>query len=108
MNYLIKELRRHLWRTIASISGYIIAALFILLVLSVTRTNEKDSFGILKGTGTHFIVYIPSNASCCVSCDSEGASTGGSLFAEGVFTLMLNSDLITNIKKIDGVKDAAP
>lgn len=106
MNYLIKELRRHLWRTVASISGYIIAALFILLVLSVTRTNEKDSFGILKGTGTHFIVYIPSNTSCCVSCDSEGA--GGSLFAEGVFTLMLNSDLITSIKKIDGVKDAAP
>ena len=108
MNYLIKGLRRHLWRTVASISGYIIAALFILLVLSVTRTNEKDSFGILKGTGTHFIVFIPSNSSCCVSCDSEGASAGGSLFAEGVFTQMLNSDLITNIKKIDGVKDAAP
>jgi len=106
MNYVIKELRRHLWRTVASISGYVIAALFILLVLSVTRTNEKDSFGILKGTGTHFIVYIPSNTSCCVSCDSE--SSNGSLFAEGVFTLMLNSDLITSIKKIDGVKDAAP
>ena len=108
MKYLIKELRRHKWRTLASISGYVIAALFILLVLSVTRTNEKDSFGILKGTGTHFIVYIPSNTSCCVSCDSEGASSGGSLFAEGVFTLMLNSDLITSIKKIDGVRDAAP
>ena len=108
MNYVIKELHRHLWRTIASITGYIIATLFILLVLSVTRTIEKDSFGILKGTGTHFIVYIPSDASCCVSCDSEGASTGGSLFAEGVFTLMLNSDLITSIKKMDGVKDAAP
>ena len=108
MKYLIKELRRHLWRTVASISGYVIAALFILLVLSVTRSTDKDSFGILKGTGTHFIVYIPSNTSCCVSCDSEGASTGGTLFAEGVFTLMLNSDLITSIKKIDGVKDAAP
>lgn len=108
MKYLIKELRRHLWRTVSSISGYVIAALFILLVLSVTRTNEKDSFGILKGTGTHFIVFIPSNISCCVSCDSEGENAGGSLFAEGVFTLMLNSDLITSIKKIDGVRDAAP
>jgi putative ABC transport system permease protein len=108
MRYIIKELRRHSWRTLASISGYLIAALFILLVLSVTRTNEMDSFGILKGTGTHFIVYIPSNTSCCVSCDSEGASAGGTLFAEGVFTLMLNSDLITSIKKIDGVRDAAP
>jgi putative ABC transport system permease protein len=106
MNYVIKELRRHLWRTIAGISGYIIASLFILLILSVTRTNEKDSFRILKGTGTHFIVYIPSNISCCVSCDSE--SSNGSLFAEGVFTIMLNSDLITSIKEIPGVKDAAP
>ena len=106
MKYLIKELCRHLWRTVASISGYIIASLFILLVLSVTGTNEKDSFGILKGTGTHFIVYVPSNISCCVSCDSE--SSNGSLFAEGVLTIMLNSDLITSIKKIDGVRDAAP
>ncbi len=108
MKYLIKELRHHLWRTVAGISGYVIAALFILLVLSVTRTNEKDSFGILKGTGTHFIVYIPSNTSCCVSCDSEGAGAGGTLFAEGVSTLMLNSDLIASIKRIDGVRDAAP
>ena len=106
MNYLIKELRRHRWRTVAGISGYTVAALFIMLVISVTKTNEKDSFGLLKGTGTHFIVYIPSNTSCCVSCDSE--SSNGSLFAEGIFTLMLNSDLITSIKRINGVKDAAP
>ena len=105
MNYLIKELRRHYWRSIASIAGYFIATLFILLVLSVTGKNEKDSFGILKGTGTHFIVYIPTNASCCVSC--TGDSTSGSLFSEGVFTMMLDGDLITSIKKIDGVRDAA-
>jgi putative ABC transport system permease protein len=108
LRYLIKEFRRHSWRTVAGISGYIIASLFILLILSVTQANEKDSFGILKGTGTHFIVYIPSNISCCVSCDNDGESKGGSLFAEGVFTLMLTSDLISSIKKIDGVKDAAP
>jgi putative ABC transport system permease protein len=106
MTYLLKELRRHLWRTVAGISGYFIATLFILLVLSVTLTNEKDSIGILKGTGTHFIVFVPSNTSCCVSCDSE--SSNGSLFAEGVFTLMLNSDLISSIREINGVKDAAP
>jgi putative ABC transport system permease protein len=106
MNYLLKELLRHKWRTIAGITGYIIATLFILLVLSVSQSNEKDTLGILKGTGTHFIVYIPSNASCCVSCDSE--SSDGSLIAEGVHTLMLNSDLLTSIMEIDGVRDAAP
>ena len=106
MNYIIKELRRHKWRTIAGISGYFIATLFILLVLSVTFTNEKNTFGILKGTGTHFIVYIPSNTSCCKSCDTE--SSNGSLVAEGVYTLMLNSDLLASIKEIEGVRDAAP
>ncbi len=108
MNYLLKELRRHLWRTIAGITGYVIAAMFMLIIISVTKTNEKDSSGILKGTGTHFIVYVPSDVSCCVSCDSKDASTGGSLFAEGVSTIMLNSDLIASIKRIDGVRDAAP
>jgi putative ABC transport system permease protein len=108
MRYALKELLRHKWRTVAGISGYVLATIFILLVLSVTGTNEKDSFRILKGTGTHFIAYIPSNTSCCVSCDNEGTATGGSLFVEGVFTLMLNSDLITDIKKIAGVRDAAP
>jgi len=106
MNYIIKELRRHLGRTIASISGYIIATIFIMLILSVTGTDKESSTGILKGTGTHFIVYIPSNISCCVSCDNE--SNKGSLFAEGVNTIMLTSDVIDSIKKINGVKDAAP
>jgi putative ABC transport system permease protein len=103
MKYLIKELRRHLWRTIAGISGYIITALFIMLVLSVTGKNEKDSFGVLRGTGTHFIAYLPSDSTCCCS-----GKKNGSLFAEGVYTQMLNSDIITSIKKIDGVRDAAP
>ncbi len=106
MHYIIKELLRHKWRTAAGISGYIISTLFILLIISVNLTTEKDSFKILKGTGTHFIVYIPSNGACCVSCDTQ--SSNGSLIAEGVNTLMLNSDLLTAIKEIDGVRDAAP
>jgi putative ABC transport system permease protein len=106
MNYIIKELRRHRWRTVAGISGYVIATLFILLILSVTRASEKDSIGILRGTGTHFIVYIPSSAACCVSCDNE--SSDGSLVAEGVHTLMLNSDLLVSVKEINGVRDVAP
>jgi len=106
VKYLIKELRRHSARTIASISGYIISTVFILLSLSVALTNEKSSFGILKGTGTHFIVYIPTNTSCCVNCNNEDSK--GSLVAEGVNTIMLTSDLIDSVKKIKGVKDAAP
>jgi putative ABC transport system permease protein len=106
MNYLLKELLRHKWRTIAGISGYVIATLFILLIISVTTSSQKDSVGILKGTGTHFIVYVPSNTSCCVSCEKE--TSDGSLVAEGVNTLMLNSDLLVSIRNIDGVRDASP
>ena len=106
MNYIIKELRRHFGMTIASISGYIIATIFILLILSVNGTDSENSTRILKGTGTHFIVYIPSNISCCVSCDNEGNK--GSLIAEGVNTIMLTRDVIDSIKMINGVKDASP
>ncbi len=106
MNYIIKELLRHKWRTLAGITGYGVATLFILLVISVTFTGEKDSFGILKGTGTHFIVYIPTNTACCVSCDRESAD--GSLVAEGVNTMMLNSDLLETISHMEGVREAAP
>jgi len=109
MIYLFKELRRHLWRTVAGISGYAIAILFILLIISVTKSNEKDSLGILKGTGTHFIVYVPSNVSCCISTGcSDGSVSEGSLIAEGGYAMMLNSDLIGSIKEIEGVRDAAP
>ena len=109
MIYLFKELRRHLWRTVAGIGGYAIAILFILLILSVTRSGENDSVGILKGTGTHFIVYVPSNISCCVSngC-SDPSVSDGSLIAEGGYAMMLNSDLIGSIKEINGIRDAAP
>ena len=103
MNYLIKELNRHFWRTFTSISGYIIATLFILLFLSVTGTNEKDSFGILKTTGTHMIIYIPSSTGCCAS-----QSANGSIIADGVYTQMLNQDLLDSVKRIKGVRDAAP
>jgi putative ABC transport system permease protein len=106
MKYLLKELRRHAARTFASISGYAVSTVFILLVLSVTMTNERSSLGILKGTGTHFIVYIPTNTSCCVSCDKE--DSGGALTAEGVNTLMLTNDVIDSIRSINGVRDAAP
>jgi putative ABC transport system permease protein len=106
MKYLLKELYRHFGRTIAGISGYIISTIFFLLVLSVTLTNEKNSMGILKGTGTHFIVYVPTNTLCCVNCDSEESK--GALTAEGVNTIMLTDDLIDSVKNITGVRDAAP
>jgi ABC-type lipoprotein release transport system permease subunit len=103
MRYIFKELQRHFWRTFFSIIGYAIAAVFILIILCITGSNKKDSFGILKSTGTHFIIYIPTSTSCCSI--SKG---GGSVFAEGVKTMMLDNDLLRTIKNTEGIKDAAP
>lgn len=103
MRYVFKELRRHFWRTIFSIIGYAIASVFILIILCITGSNKKDSFGILQSTGTHFIVYIPTDGSCCPS-----NIVNGSVFAEGVKTMMLDRDMIRTIKNVEGVRDAAP
>jgi ABC-type lipoprotein release transport system permease subunit len=103
MKYVLKELRRHYWRTIFSIAGYAIASVFILIISCITGSNKNDSFGILKSTGTHFIVYIPSSGSCCTSNKANG-----SVFAEGVNTMMLDHDMIRTVKNVEGIKDAVP
>jgi ABC-type lipoprotein release transport system permease subunit len=103
MKYIFKELRRHYWRTIFSIIGYAIATIFILIILCISGANKKDSFGILKSTGTHFIVYIPTDSNCCANCNARGT-----VVAEGVKTMLLDGDMIRTIKNVKGVRDAAP
>ena len=103
MRYVLKELRRHRWRTFFSLAGYAVASVFILVILSITASNKKDSFGILQNTGTHFIVYIPSGEATCTS-----GSINSGVFAEGVRTMMMDSSIIRSIENVKGVKDAAP
>lgn len=102
MIYIFKELRRHKWRTIFSVTGYALATVFILLILSVADANKNDSYGVLQSTGTHFIVYIPTDANLCTSNIANG-----SVFAEGVKTMMLDHDMVRTIRNVEGVKDAA-
>jgi ABC-type lipoprotein release transport system permease subunit len=103
MKYVFKELRRHFCRTVFSIIGYATATVFILIILCINGSNKKDTFGILQSTGTHFIVYIPTDGSCCPS-----NIVNGSVVAEGVKTMMLDRDMIQTIKNVEGVRDAAP
>ncbi len=106
MKYFFKEFYRHKWRTLASISSYFLASFFLLLILSLNYSQQNDSVGILRSTGTHFIVYLPSQVSCCPpGCEDP---TDGSLIAEGGYTMMLNSDVISTIRSIAGVRAAAP
>ena len=127
MKYVLKELRRHLWRTILSVSGYLIATLFIILLIAVTSRNEEDTADILKGTGTHFIIYVPSgepynnipfNDDCCAepefcttSSDIKSSANDfktGSLYSDGVYTKLLSRNFLRQIKESEGVKDASP
>lgn len=127
MKYVLKELKRHFWRTFLSISGYVIATAFIILIIAVTRNNEKDTTNILKGTGTHFIIYVPSgvpynnvpfDVTCCVdpefctTASGEKASGNdfkhGSLYSDGVYTKLLSRNFLNQIKKVEGVRDASP
>ncbi|MFO7620658.1 MAG: FtsX-like permease family protein [Bacteroidales bacterium] len=103
MKYIAKELRRHLYRTIGGISGYTLASFFVLIILSISGSNKSGSTGILQNTGTHLVVYIPTDKSICRSDLVKGA-----VIAEGMNTLMLDMDLLYTIEKIAGVKDAAP
>lgn len=127
MKYVFKELRRHLWRTVLSISGYIIATVFIILIIAVTRNNKKDTETILKGTGTHFAIYVPSgmpynnvpfDATCCtepefctiVSGQKQSAVDfrNGSLYSDGVYTKLLSRNFLNQVRQVKGVRDAAP
>ena len=76
--YVFKELQRHKLRTIFSVTGYAVATVFILLILSVADANKNDSYGVLQSTGTHFIVYIPTDDNLCTSDIADG-----SVFAKG-------------------------
>lgn len=127
MKYVFRELRRHLWQTLLSISGYIIATVFIILIITITNNNEKDTTSILKGTGTHFIIYVPSGVpynnvpfdnACCIDNELCQLTSGekipvkdfknGSLYSDGVYTKLLSRNFLNQIKQVKGVKDASP
>jgi ABC-type lipoprotein release transport system permease subunit len=103
MKYVFKELCRHKWRTVFSIAGYAVSALFIFIILSIHNIEKENSFGILKSTGTHFIAYIPTDENCCISNKADVA-----VFAEGVNAMMMDNSLLRTIKNVEGVRDAAP
>lgn len=103
MGYILKEFRRHFWRSFFSMLGYAVSAVFILIILCITGSNKNDSLGILQNTGTHFIAYIPTDKSCCTSSIATGT-----VFAEGVNTMMMDHDLLATIKNTEGIRDAAP
>ncbi|HLN21795.1 MAG TPA: FtsX-like permease family protein [Bacteroidales bacterium] len=103
MNLVLKELRRHKLRTLLSIGGFTITTVFLVILYGMNSARNDDSFGILRSTGTHFIVYIPTDERSCTSQDANI-----NLIAEGVNTMMLDNELLGTIRNVSGVRDAAP
>ena len=83
--------------------GYAVAVASIILIISMARSQNTGEIGVLKGVGTHFIAFIPENELCCEEQFDDGGPS-----AEGIYTEMLESEILDTIKDLPGVKDAAP
>lgn len=94
---------RYRSRTITNVLGYTIAITLMILVLSIGRHHFLSAIGILRTTGTHFMVFIPARDVCC---DIEFKKGGP--YAEGVFTHPLSMNQLKKIRQLPYVKDAAP
>jgi putative ABC transport system permease protein len=102
-SYALKELVRHRSRTGATVFGYAIGVVLIVLVLSMVRSQNIAETDVLKTTGTHFMVFI-TNPTCCKNATND---TGG-IFAENVYTTPLQVKILWAIQNMTGVSDAAP
>ena len=101
-HYAMKEIRRRKLRSLANISGYVIAVAFLVITVSLAQGYNLVATGALRGIGTHFVAYIPVSTGC--SCQLEEV---GPFFRE-VYTATFNSTLVETIEKLPGVEDAAP
>ena len=101
--YAFIELWKHKARTATSTLGYAVAVASIILIISMARSQNTGEIGVLKGVGTHFIAFIPENELCCEEQFDDGGPS-----AEGIYTEMLDSDILDTIRDLPGVKDAAP
>ena len=105
--YAIIELLRRKRRTIATISGYMVAIIIFSVILNSLFESKKASGSILSGTGTHFIAYLPlcTNETCeriTIDNDNEG------FYADTIKTRLFSYSIIDLIKQFDTVRDASP
>jgi len=101
-HYAIKEIRRRKLRTLANVAGYGAAVTFMIVLLSLAQAYSLTATGVLRGIGTHFMVFIPVTMEC--PCEFLGVGP----YIKGVYTETFNMSVVDAIGDLPGVEDAAP
>jgi putative ABC transport system permease protein len=103
-SFAIKEISRRKYRTVGNILGFIFAVSSLVAIVSFSQAYSLAAVSVLRGTGTHFMAFIPESFSC--GCEGLGVEVGPSV--EGVYTRTFNESIIADVSNIAGVRDAAP
>lgn len=103
--YSWKEIYRCKGRSLIAIAGYSFAALIFGIFISLLLYSNKSIGKILNNTGTHFISYKPL---CCGLPYINNHEYKQNFVAEGIPSQPLPISLLSDIKKIPEVLDAAP
>lgn len=102
-SFAAKEISGRKSRTTANILGFALAVSSLIMIVSLAQAHNMAAVNILRGTGTHFMIFIPESFSC--GCEGIGIEVGP--FAEGVYTRTFNESIVSTIRTLPSVKDAA-
>ncbi len=107
LKYAFIELKRRKRRTIATISGYVVAIVFFSIILNALFESNNASSSILKGTGTHFIAYLPlCTDETCEMIVIDNKNEG--FYADTIKTQIFPGSFIENVKQIESIRDVSP
>lgn len=76
----------------------------MIALVSIAQAYSLVEINVLKGVGTHFMVFIPGSLTC--GCENLGVNVGP--FAEGVYTHTFDENIVETVRSLPGVRDAAP
>ncbi len=105
--YAFRELTRRKRRTIATVIGYGLAVSVITVVLHILWNGQQASNAILRSTGTHFAVYIPScEGETCQEILADRENEG--FYVGQTRVRLLDASLLAVMKGLEPIADAAP
>ena len=100
--YALREIKRRKLRSIATITGYVIAVAFLIIVVTFAQSYNVVAAGALNRIGTHFVVYIPASKICPCEIGEMGP------FFKDTYTPTFNLSIVETVAALPGVADAAP
>ncbi|HUU16407.1 MAG TPA: FtsX-like permease family protein [Sedimentisphaerales bacterium] len=101
-----RELIRRKGRTLANILGYLLAVAIMVVLVTILIFSKNAASGVLSGTGTHFIAFVPAsmpqNSVKLLDEQNEG------FIAMGVAAGLIHETFVGKVKQLPTVRDAAP